>query len=155
MTRRKLMSTLHNIDGRQFMLTKGGPDVIFRRSAKVLINGEVKPLTPEALASFQAQNETYSEEAKRVLAFAYKPVDHSTLELDDEHDLILVGLMAMIDPPREEVAQAVAQAKGAGIRTIMITGDHKTTARAIAENLAIFSEGDLALTGRIRCLKRC
>lgn len=145
---RKLMSTLHNIDGRQFMLTKGGPDVIFRRSSKVLVNGEVKPLTPEALASFQAQNETYSEEAKRVLAFAYKPVDHSTLELDDEHDLILVGLMAMIDPPREEVAQAVAQAKGAGIRTIMITGDHKTTARAIAENLAIFSEGDLALTGR-------
>lgn len=138
---RKLMSTLHNIDGRQFMLTKGGPDVIFRRSSKVLVNGEVKPLTPEALASFQAQNETYSEEAKRVLAFAYKPVDHSTLELDDEHDLILVGLMAMIDPPREEVAQAVAQAKGAGIRTIMITGDHKTTARAIAENLAIFSEG--------------
>lgn len=145
---RKLMSTLHNIDGRQFMLTKGAPDVVFSRSQKVLINGEVKRLTDEWLRAFTSKNESYATEAKRVLAFAYKPIEHSELTTDDEQDLILVGLMAMIDPPREEVAQAVAQAKGAGIRTIMITGDHKTTARAIAQTLGIFSEGDIALTGQ-------
>jgi len=145
---RKLMSTLHEIDGEKLLLTKGGPDVIFKRSNKILDNGEVRELTDEDLTTFTKQNEAYSSDAKRVLAFAYKPVDKEELELDDENDLILVGLMAMIDPPREEVAASIQDAKSAGIRTIMITGDHKTTARAIAQDLDIFNEGDIALTGQ-------
>ena len=132
---RKLMSTLHEIDGENLMVTKGGPDV-------------VKDLEEDTLATFVEQNEAYSSDAKRVLAFAYKPVNKEDLDLDDENDLILVGLMAMIDPPREEVYDSIQEAKNAGIRTIMITGDHKTTARAIAEDLDIFTEGDIALTGQ-------
>lgn len=144
---RKLMSTLHEFDGQKYMLTKGGPDVVFGRATKVLIDGEVKDFTDEMHDQFVKQNEAYSEEAKRVLAFAYKPVDKDELELEDENDLILAGLMAMIDPPREEVYDAIENARNAGIRTIMITGDHKTTARAIAEDLNFFGEDDIALTG--------
>lgn len=144
---RKLMSTLHEIDGQKYMYTKGGPDVVFGRSSSVLIDGEVQPLTEEIKNHFIQQNEAYSREAKRVLAFAYKPVDKDELSLEDENDLILVGLMAMIDPPRQEVYDAIEHARHAGIRTIMITGDHKTTAQAIAEALNFFEEDHIALSG--------
>lgn len=145
---RKLMSTLHEVDGETLMFIKGGPDVIFNRSSKILVNGKIENLSERYLKMMSEQNEAYSAQAKRVLAFAYKPTNKDTINSDDEQDLILVGLMAMIDPPREEVYDAIQEAKEAGIRTIMITGDHKTTARAIAENLEIFEEDDIALTGQ-------
>lgn len=147
---RKLMSTLHEIDGEHLLLTKGGPDVVFGRSTKVLIDDQVVPLTDEIKQKLQYQNEEFSKRALRVLAFAYRPltdVQSRELTLEDENELILVGLMAMIDPPRKEVKQAVADAKSAGIKTVMITGDHKTTAVAIAQEIGISAEGDLALTG--------
>lgn len=146
---RKLMSTVHTIDGERLLLTKGGPDVVFGRSTKMLLNGEVVELTEERLKALQDQNESFSDRALRVLAFAYKPLpEGNELSFDDENDLILAGLMAMIDPPREAVYGAVAEAKSAGIKTVMITGDHKTTARAIARDIGIFEEGDIALTGQ-------
>jgi len=146
---RKLMSTLHEIDGEHLLLTKGGPDIVFGRSTKVLID-QVVPLTDEIRNKLQHQNEEFSKRALRVLAFAYRPLTDAQsreLTLEDENELILVGLMAMIDPPRKEVKQAVADAKSAGIKTVMITGDHKTTAVAIAQEIGISAEGDLALTG--------
>ncbi|HJE17858.1 MAG TPA: HAD-IC family P-type ATPase, partial [Enterococcus casseliflavus] len=147
---RKLMSTLHDIDGEHLLLTKGGPDIVFGRSTKVLIDDQVVPLTDEIKQKLQHQNEEFSKRALRVLAFAYRPLTDAQsreLTLEDENELILVGLMAMIDPPRKEVKQAVADAKSAGIKTVMITGDHKTTAVAIAQEIGISAEGDLALTG--------
>lgn len=144
---RKLMSTLHEIDGEQLLLTKGGPDIVFARSNKVFLNGEVLPLTDELRHKLQHQNEEFSKRALRVLAFAFKPHASDTLTFEDEQDLIFVGLFAMIDPPRKEVIKAVADAKDAGIKTVMITGDHKTTAVAIAKEIGIFEEGNMALTG--------
>ncbi len=146
---RKLMSTVHDIDGEHLMLTKGGPDVVFNRSSKMLIDGEVVPLTNENLKSLADQNEVFSNRALRVLAFAYKPIaEGHDIAFEDENDLILVGLVAMIDPPREAVYGAVEQAKKAGIKTVMITGDHKTTARAIARDIGISEPDDIALTGQ-------
>lgn len=146
---RKLMSTVNTIDGERLMLTKGGPDVVFGRSTKMMLDGEVVELTDERLKALQTQNEAFSDRALRVLAFAYKPLpEGNEISFDDENDLILAGLMAMIDPPREAVYGAIEEAKSAGIKTVMITGDHKTTARAIARDIGIFAEGDLALTGQ-------
>ena len=146
---RKLMSTVHTIESERLLLTKGGPDVVFGRSTKILIDGKVLPLTKEILDRIKQQNEHFSERALRVLAFAYRPMEaNDTVDFDAEHDLILVGLMAMIDPPREAVYAAVEEAKKAGIKTVMITGDHKTTARAIARDIGIADEEDLALTGQ-------
>ncbi|MEG0286438.1 MAG: cation-translocating P-type ATPase [Vagococcus sp.] len=145
---RKLMSTLHLIDGEHLLMTKGGPDVLLGRSSKVLIDGEVVPLTEELLATIQEKNEGFSNRALRVLAFAYKPLEENReLTLEDENDLVFVGLMAMIDPPREQVKDAVRDAKSAGIKTVMITGDHKTTAVAIAREIGISEDGNMALTG--------
>lgn len=137
---RKLMSTLHTIDSEQLLLTKGGPDIVIGRSTKVLINDEIVPLTEEIKHQLQHQNEEFSKRALRVLAFAYRPLtvsEDEELHLGLEEELIFVGLMAMIDPPRKEVKQAVADAKSAGIKTVMITGDHKTTAVAIAQEIGI------------------
>lgn len=147
---RKLMSTLHEIDGQKVLMTKGGPDVVFSRCSHILLNGEVQPLNDEFLKEILHQNEQFSDRALRVLAFAYKPLSSESvsLTLDDENDLVFVGLLAMIDPPRQEVYHAIQEASEAGIRTVMITGDHKTTARAIARDLNLFTEGDLALTGQ-------
>lgn len=145
---RKMMSTVHTINGERLLLTKGGPDVILKRSTYILVNGEVLPLSAERLESIQEQNEAFSKRALRVLAMAYKPLQHtSELSFADEDALIFVGLLAMIDPPREEVFAAVESAKRAGIKTVMITGDHKTTAQAIAREIGIAEADDLALTG--------
>lgn len=145
---RKLMSTLHQLEGEWLMMTKGGPDIVFARSNRVLVNGKIVPLTDSLRQKLQEKNEEFSTRALRVLAFAYKPFEErKELSLEDEQDLVLVGLLAMIDPPREEVFQAVKDGKSAGIKTIMITGDHKTTAVAIAKEIGIYEDGDQALTG--------
>ena len=128
---RKLMSTINDFEGQKTIFVKGGPDVLFNRCNQVFLDGKVQEFTPELKEKFQAQNEAFSQKALRVLAYAYKPVsDNKTeLTLTDENDLILIGLSAMIDPPREAVYDSIAEAKKAGIKTIMITGDHKTTAQ--------------------------
>ncbi|MGO1986938.1 MAG: cation-translocating P-type ATPase [Lactococcus lactis] len=147
---RKLMSTINDFEGQKTIFVKGGPDVLFNHCNQVFLDGKVQEFTPELKEKFQAQNEAFSQKALRVLAYAYKPVsDNKTeLTLTDENDLILIGLSAMIDPPREAVYDSIAEAKKAGIKTIMITGDHKTTAQAIAKDIGLMNEGDMALTGQ-------
>ncbi|ARE13672.1 cation-translocating P-type ATPase [Lactococcus lactis subsp. lactis] len=147
---RKLMSTINDFEGQKTIFVKGGPDVLFNRCNQVFLDGKVQEFTPELKEKFQAQNEAFSQKALRVLAYAYKPVsDNKTeLTLTDENDLILIGLSAMIDPPREAVYDSIVEAKKAGIKTIMITGDHKTTAQAIAKDIGLMNEGDMALTGQ-------
>lgn len=147
---RKLMSTINDFEGQKTIFVKGGPDVLFNRCNQVFLDGKVQEFTPELKEKFQAQNEAFSQKALRVLAYAYKPAsdDKKELTLTDENDLILIGLSAMIDPPREAVYDSIAEAKKAGIKTIMITGDHKTTAQAIAKDIGLMNEGNMALTGQ-------
>lgn len=147
---RKLMSTINDFEGQKTIFVKGGPDVLFNRCNQVFLDGKVQEFTPELKEKFQAQNEAFSQKALRVLSYAYKTVsdDKTELTLTDENDLILIGLSAMIDPPREAVYDSIAEAKKAGIKTIMITGDHKTTAQAIAKDIGLMNEGDMALTGQ-------
>ena len=146
---RKLMTTVNLIDDENIMFTKGAPDVIFKRCKYALKYDEVVEISDEILDEYKKINENFSNRALRVLAFAYKNVsDEFKPSLDDENNLILIGLMAMIDPPREEVFDAVKEAKSSGIKTIMITGDHKTTAAAIAREIGIMEKDDLALTGQ-------
>ncbi|MCM3133366.1 cation-translocating P-type ATPase [Paenibacillus polysaccharolyticus] len=145
---RKLMSTVHTFEGQTALLTKGGPDVLFSRCSHVSIHGEVQPLTPEIRTQFEEKNEAFSKRAFRVLAYAYKRFeDKKEVTPDDESDLTLVGLTAMIDPPREAVYGSIEESKKAGIRTIMITGDHKTTAQAIGIDIGLANKDDLAITG--------
>ncbi|MCL2409891.1 MAG: cation-translocating P-type ATPase [Oscillospiraceae bacterium] len=145
---RKLMSTMHDMDVRR-IITKGAPDVLFSRCASVLIGGEILPFSDDVKSRFEQANEDFSHRALRVLAYATKAVDSgkSTLGFEDEQELTLIGLTAMIDPPRVEVFDSIAQAKSAHIKTVMITGDHKTTAFAIAQEIGIAQDGDTALTG--------
>jgi len=147
---RKLMTTIHSFNQQKAMLVKGGPDVMFNRCKFVLIDGEKQPLSDEILESFHQANEDFSNKALRVLAYGYKeiPTEQMTVDLEDEYDLVLVGLTAMIDPPREEVYSSIEDAKKAGIRTIMITGDHKTTAQAIGRDIGLMDENDIAITGQ-------
>ena len=147
---RKLMSTVNSINGNAIMFTKGAPDVVFARSNTVLNNGEVEEMTEEIKNKYRKVNEDFSNRALRVLAFAVKDVPDENFVpcLEDETEMTLVGLMAMIDPPREQVYDAVKEATGAGIKTVMITGDHKTTASAIAREIGIMSEDDISLTGK-------
>ena len=145
---RKLMSTLHDIEGVPTLYTKGAIDVLLDRSSKLLTSQGAVALTAEKKAEIFAVNQSLSEAGLRVLAFAEKALDSvHPLTLDDEQDLTFIGLISMIDPPRPEAVAAVADAKTGGIRTIMITGDHKVTATAIAKELGIFQEGDEALSG--------
>lgn len=147
---RKLMSTIHTFDKQKAMLVKGGPDVMFGRCSHVFYDGDVIPLTEEILETFLEANENFSNKALRVLAYGYKnlPTEQMEVGVEDEHDLVLVGLTAMIDPPREEVYSAIEEATKAGIRTVMITGDHKTTAQAIGRDIGLMHEGDIAVTGQ-------
>ena len=140
---RKLMSTLHDIDGTPTLFTKGAIDVLLNRSKWLLTREGKVEMTPERKETIARVNMELSMEGLRVLAFAYKELDAvRPLTLDDEDDFTFIGLISMIDPP-----QAVADAKQGGIRTVMITGDHKVTATAIAKQLGIFLEGDEALSG--------
>lgn len=145
---RKLMSTLHDIDGTPTLLTKGAIDVMLGRATKIFTSKGVLPLDEAGKQEILRVNNALSEQGLRVLAFGYRPLDAvRPLTLEDETDMTFVGLISMIDPPREESVQAVADAKRAGIRTVMITGDHKVTATAIARKIGIFTDGDMALEG--------
>lgn len=147
---RKLMSTIHTFDDQKAMLTKGGPDVLIGRCTQVFVGDEVVPLTDEIRERMQTANEDFSNRALRVLAYGYKiiPNEQTEVGIDDEQELILVGLSAMIDPPRAEVAGSIAESKKAGIRTVMITGDHKTTAQAIGRDIGLMDDQDIAVTGQ-------
>ena len=145
---RKLMSTLHDIDGTPTLLTKGAIDVMLGRATKIFTSKGVLPLDEAGKQEILRVNNALSEQGLRVLAFGYRPLDAvRPLTLEDETDMTFVGLISMIDPPREESVQAVADAKRAGIGTMMITADHKVTATAIARKIGIFTDGDMALEG--------
>ena len=145
---RKLMSTLHDIDGTPTLFTKGAIDVLLDRSKWLLTRQGKVEMTPERKEEIARVNMELSMEGLRVLAFAYREMDAvRPLTLEDENDFTFIGLISMIDPPRPEAIQAVADAKRGGIRTIMITGDHKVTASAIARQLGIFQDGDEAVSG--------
>ena len=145
---RKLMSTVHNINGKNIMFTKGAPDILISRCENVLLGDKVIKMTKDIEKDIRDQNEVYSNKALRVLAFGYKEIEDGVLiDLDSENNFVFIGLIVMIDPPREEVIHAVHKAKLAGIKPIMITGDHKTTAVAIAKEIGIFEDGDIAYTG--------
>ena len=145
---RKLMSTLHFRNNRYEMLIKGAPDVLLERCTSVEQNGEVLPLTDEIRSAIVDQNRDFSSQGLRVLAFAKKVLsENRPLTLEDENDLIFTGLIAMMDPPRVESAPAVADCRRAGIRPVMITGDHKITASAIAREIGILQDGDRAVEG--------
>lgn len=145
---RKLMSVKYVIDGQPVIMTKGALDVLLDRSAYVQTKEGIRPITVKDKEDISAANMQFSQNGLRVLAFAYKNADADTvLELKDEYDYIFTGLISMMDPPRPESCAAVADAKRAGIKPIMITGDHKITATAIARQIGIFQEGDLAVSG--------
>lgn len=146
---RKMMSTVHRGDG-IVQYTKGAPDEIVARCTKVLVNGSEVPLTEAYKKEILAQNTAFATKALRVLACAYRkysaaPADYSPEAL--EHDLTLIGLVGMIDPVRPEVTAAVAECMKAGVRPVMITGDHKDTAVAIAKTLGIINDESEAITG--------
>ncbi len=148
---RKLMTTLNLVEEGNRILTKGAPDVLIGRCSHVLIKDEIKPLTKEYASNFQEANSKMASAALRVLAIAYKDnFEHPEVLTTEstENDLTLVALVGMIDPPREEVKDAVKVCKKAGIRPVMITGDHKDTALAIAKELDILSDENAVITGR-------
>ncbi len=147
---RKMMSTVHAAQGKFVQYTKGGPDVVLARCTKYLENGVEKPMTEEKRAQIMAQNKAMADKALRVLAaakrdWAEKPTDNTPEFL--ETDLCFVGLTGMIDPVRPEVKAAIEECRTAGIRPVMITGDHKDTAVAIAKELGIISDASEAITG--------
>lgn len=145
---RKLMSTVHMVDDEPLLMTKGAMDVILARTTHILTTEGVREITDEDKAEINKVNSMFSANGLRVLAFAYKKLDSvRCADLDDEYDYIFTGLISMIDPPREEAVKAVADAKRGGIKTVMITGDHKVTATAIAKQLGIFEDGSLAMDG--------
>ena len=146
---RKLMSTKYQLHGVPTILTKGALDVMLERTGYIRTSEGVCPITAEDKKRIADKNREFSEEGLRVLAFGYEEVsEDDVLELDDEQDFIFIGLVSMMDPPREESRIAVEDAKRAGIRTVMITGDHKITAQAIAKKIGIYQEGDMAVTGQ-------
>ena len=147
---RKLMTTVHKIEDKYVVYTKGGVDELLARCNSYVVNNEIKQDLVTYKQEIEKQNEAMAKDALRVLAMAYKEMDHEPTEEEMktiEKDLIYVGMVGMIDPPREEVKDAVAKCKRAGIKTVMITGDHKVTAIAIAKALGILEREEEALTG--------
>ncbi|MFA6083247.1 cation-translocating P-type ATPase [Mucilaginibacter sp.] len=145
---RKLMSTLNEEKGKLTVYTKGAIDNLLQIATHILHNGQAIPLTDAHKEEYYKATEVMSDKALRTLGAAYKTVDARIDAAEMEKDLIIIGLVGMIDPPREEVKEAVQKAKGAGITSIMITGDHKNTAFAIAHELGIASHIDEAITSQ-------
>ena len=147
---RKLMTTVHHDSNGYLIMTKGAPDMLLTRCTHHLVGEEVESLNELTDAKIRSANKQMADRALRVLAVAYRRMNvlPDTLTSEEvENQLIFVGLVGMIDPPRDEAKKAVEKCIGAGIRTIMITGDHKDTALAIAKQLHIYQEGDIAVTG--------
>ena len=148
---RKLMSVAVKINESNFMITKGAPDVILKRTTSALTSSGETEITDDIINNILNQNTAFSSKGLRVLAFAIKEFpnnfDMSKISVSDENQLTFVGLTAMMDPPREESKEAVALCKKAGIRPVMITGDHKITATAIAKEIGIYEEGMNSLEG--------
>lgn len=145
---RKLMTTKYRLHGIPTLLTKGALDVLLDRTVSIRTSEGIRPITEKDKEAILEQNLHFSENGLRVLSFAYREVEENDeLELGDERDYIFLGLISMMDPPREESKEAVADAKRAGIQPVMITGDHKITATAIAKQIGIFDDGDKAVTG--------
>ena len=147
---RKLMTTVNKINDKYLVSTKGGVDELFARCNKYLYNGEIKEDLENYKKVITENNENMAKDALRVLAMAYKEIDHEPTDEEMENmeqGLIYVGMVGMIDPPRLEVKDAVDKCKNAGIKTVMITGDHKITAIAIAKSLGILENEEEALTG--------
>ena len=145
---RKLMSTLHSIDNKYIMFTKGALDVVLERVKYIMTSEGIREITDEDKKDILDTNKRLSENGLRVLSFAFKQIDKvRELTLEDECDYTFIGLISMIDPPREESKQAVADCLMAGIKPIMITGDHKITASAIAREIGILQDGDKAIEG--------
>ncbi len=144
---RKMMSVVNVFDGKQIAITKGAPDVLIQFCTHIYKNGEVLALQESDHVELKAANKKLAEQALRVLALAYKPISGEAEYDTIEQNLIFMGLVGMIDPPREEVKGAVANCYKAGIRTIMITGDHQDTAFAIAKELGITQDPETVLTG--------
>lgn len=140
---RKLMS----ISSLNHIYTKGAPDVIIKRCSTILINGIKEPITKRHLDAIEKENQRCANNGLRVLGFAYKDYRGNQATLEDEHDLTFIGLVSLMDPPRIESQDAVAKCKIAGIKPIMITGDHVVTARAIATQIGIYEDGDLSIEG--------
>lgn len=140
---RKLMS----ISSLNHIYTKGAPDVIIKRCSTILINGIKEPITKRHLDAIEKENQRCANNGLRVLGFAYKDYRGNQVTLEGEHDLTFIGLVSLMDPPRIESQDAVAKCKIAGIKPIMITGDHVVTARAIATQIGIYEDGDLSIEG--------
>lgn len=148
---RKMMTTIHKIKNGYRIITKGAPDVILKNCSYYYDNGNILNINQNKTSMILSQNEKLANNALRVIAISYKDVSLLPNKIDSqniEKDLIFTGLVGMIDPPREGVFEAVMTCKKAGIKTVMITGDHILTAKAIASNLGILRNGDLAITGR-------
>lgn len=145
---RKRMTTLHEIDNQYVAFTKGAADEILPLCSQIMINNNVRPITEHDQKQIMQLTKSMSADALRVLGFATKVVKNiPDAGTDLENNLTFIGVSGMIDPPREEVAESVQTCRDAGIRTIMITGDHKITALAIAKKLNIYQNGDLAISG--------
>ena len=147
---RKMMTTIHKIGSKYRIITKGAPDVLIKRCSKYYEEGIQKTITSKQLNGIDENNNKMANNALRVLAIAYKDVDRLPNKIDSENiekELTFVGLIGMIDPPREGVKEAVTTCRKAGIKTVMITGDHITTAKAIAREIGILRPNDLAITG--------
>jgi Ca2+-transporting ATPase len=135
---RKRMSTVHDLGDTRHILTKGAPDIILEQCSKILDENGIRTLTEKDKKIILTQNEAYATQALRVLGFAYKQIEKKdTYSEEDENDLVFVGLTGMIDPARPEAKEAIVKCQEAGIRVVMITGDHQTTAAAIAKELGI------------------
>ncbi|BCZ27327.1 cation-transporting ATPase, P-type [Claveliimonas bilis] len=147
---RKLMSTAHELRGKHIMVVKGAVDVLLTRMTHVRIGKDVLPMTEEEKAKIEAQNMEFSRGGLRVLAFAYREIEGDrAITLEDENDLTFLGLVSMMDPPREESKAAVEECIEAGIKPIMITGDHKVTAAAIAKRIGILKDESEACEGAV------
>ena len=147
---RKMMTTIHKYGDKYRIITKGAPDVLMKKCNRYILAGSEKSFTAQDVAYIENQNNKMARKALRVIAVAYKDIDALPNKIDTniEKDLIFCGLIGMIDPPREGVKEAISECKRAGIKTVMITGDHILTAKAIGEELGILKPGDIAITGQ-------
>lgn len=147
---RKMMTTVHKKQNRGYLsITKGAPDILIGKCNRIYENGKIEKITSSKMEEIKKQNENMADNALRVIAVGYKELDYfSKANFELEENLIFVGLIGMLDPPRDGVKEAVETCQKAGIKTVMITGDHIATATAIAKNLGILKAGEKTITGK-------